>query len=119
MPKPTDRAYSRSALEGIALLGQLIRIGRIERKLTAQDLAARAGISRALLYRIEQGDPACSIGAVFEAATIVGVPLFDPHQESGRTLRDLRNVLAHDTARRLTLLPKKVRTSAKVVKDDF
>lgn len=60
-------------MEGLALLGQLIRAGRIERKITAQELATRAGISRALLYRVEHGDPQCSIGAVFEAATIVGV----------------------------------------------
>jgi transcriptional regulator with XRE-family HTH domain len=59
------------------LLGALIREARNERKLTAQELADRAGISRGLLQRIEKGNLKCEIGAVFEVATIVGVKLFD------------------------------------------
>jgi len=43
-------------------------------------LASRAGISRALLRRIERGDPSCSIGVVFEVATIGGSSLFDQRQ---------------------------------------
>ena len=45
--------------------------------MTAQDLADRAGISRGLLQRIEKGNLKCQIGAVFEAATLVGIKLFD------------------------------------------
>jgi hypothetical protein len=52
----------------------------------------------------------CSIGAVFEAAAIVGVPLFEADPP------DLRRRLAA-TGHILTLLPKKV--SPKAVKDDF
>jgi ribosome-binding protein aMBF1 (putative translation factor) len=59
------------------LLGALIREARNERKLTAQELADRAGISRGLLQRIEKGNLKCEIGAVFEAATIVGIKLFE------------------------------------------
>ncbi len=112
MSKPTQRATSRYALEAARLLGQLIRIGRIERKITTADLAARAGISRALLYRIERGDLGCSVGATFETAAIVGVPLFAP---------DANAVSAQVTAggERLSLLPKSVRGTAKVFTDDF
>ena len=52
--------------DAVALLGQLVRKARIERKLKAVDVTDRAGISRGLLRRIETGDPGCTIGAVFE-----------------------------------------------------
>ncbi len=112
MAKPLARAYLRYTQEAAELLGQLIRVKRIERKMTTAELAERAGISRALLYRIETGDLACSIGAVFETAAIVGVPLFSP--DDTRTARDIK-----DLSTRLTLMPKAVRRKEKAVKDDF
>ena len=66
MPKPVMRPYSRYSRDAVVLLGQLIRRTRIERKLTAAELAERAGLSRGLVQRIEKGDPGCAIGAVFE-----------------------------------------------------
>jgi transcriptional regulator with XRE-family HTH domain len=112
MVKPAERSTSRYAQEAIVLLGQLIRLGRIERRMTAQELAERAGISRALLHRIERGDPGCSIGAVFEAAAVAGVPLFE--SERGATTMRVR-----DADARLALMPKAVRRKARVVQDDF
>jgi len=112
MSKPVTRAYSRYSRDAIELLGQMIHAGRVARKLTAEDLSARAGVSRALLRRIERGDPGCSIGAVFEAAAIVGVPLFVADKAG------LRSELAH-SADKLSLLPKSVRKPGKAIKDDF
>ena len=77
MPKSITRTYSRYSRDAAALLGALIRQARNERKLTAQELADRAGISRGLLQRIEKGNLKCEIGAVFETAAIIGVKLFD------------------------------------------
>ena len=93
-------------------MGQLIRLGRTERKLTAQDLADRAGISRGMLQRIEKGDPKCEIGVVFELAVIVGVKLFDAEATS---------LAGHikQTEDKLALLPKAVRAPRKAVDDDF
>ena len=93
-------------------MGQLIRIGRTERKLTAQDLADRAGISRGMLQRIEKGDPKCEIGVVFELAVLVGVKLFDA--EASSLAGHIKQ--AED---KLALLPKSVRTPRKAVDDDF
>lgn len=102
--------YSRDAL---ALLGQLIREGRVARRLSAAELSERAGISRQLLHRIERGDPRCAIGAVFEAATIVGVTLFE-----AEPARLAERRLEHGA--RLALLPKAVRHGApQTVPDDF
>ena len=85
---------------------------RLERKLTAQEVAARAGISRALLHRIERGDLKTSIGAAFEVATIVGVTLFEPTSLRLATRRA-------EIEDRLILLPKSARAPGKAVKDDF
>jgi transcriptional regulator with XRE-family HTH domain len=106
------RPYSRYSREAAVLLGQLIRLARISRKLTHEQLAERAGVSRGLVHRIEKGDPGCAIGAVFEVAAIVGVRLFDADQST------LAAGIAGNTAT-LALLPQAVRTSTKPVRDDF
>ena len=71
MPRSAVRPYSHYSRDAAVLLGQLIRRGRIERKITAAELAQRAGLSRGLVQRIEKGDPGCAIGAAFES---VGSP---------------------------------------------
>jgi transcriptional regulator with XRE-family HTH domain len=112
MPKPATRPYSHYSRDAVVLLGQLIRRARIERKITANELAERAGLSRGLLQRIEKGDPGCTIGAVFEAASVVGVRLFDADQAA------LTNAIGANTAS-FILLPKAVRASRIEVQDEF
>jgi len=112
MPKPVNRITSRYAREAVIYLGRLIRQSRIGRKETVAQLAERAGVSRGLLQRIERGDPGCSIGAVFEVATLVGVRLFDLDRER---LTANNQMLAQT----LTLLPRVAPSSGKPVKDDF
>ena len=112
MPKSITRTYSRYSRDAASLLGGLIRAARKERKLTAQELADRAGISRGLLQRIEKGDLKCEIGAIFEVATIVGVKLFDADETT--LTKHIRQ-----TDDKLALLPKSVRKKSKVVHDEF
>ena len=112
MPKSIIRTYSQYSRDAVALLGKLIRSARKERKLTTQELAERAGISRGLLQRIEKGDLKCGIGAAFEVATIVGVKLFNAEETT--LTQHIRQ-----TEEKLALLPKSVRKTAKVVDDDF
>lgn len=112
MPKVSTRTYSRYSLEAINLLGKMIRAARKERKMTAQEVADRAGISRGLLQRIEKCDPKCELGATFEVATIVGVKLFDA--EATTLTKHIRQ-----TEDKLALLPKSVRKKVKVADDDF
>ena len=112
MSKPTSRSYSRYSRDAAALLGQLIRRARIERRMTVEELAERAGLSRGLVSRIEKGDLGCAVGAVFEAAAVVGVRLFDADQTT------LARELSANTAT-MALLPQAVRTSTRPVKDDF
>lgn len=112
MPKPVARTYSRYTLNALALMGNQIREGRIAANFTADALAQRAGISRSLLQRIEKGDPGCTIGAVFEVAAILGIPLFEAD------FKILTTRLGYSNEKQ-TLLPKAVRPSGKAVKDDF
>jgi transcriptional regulator with XRE-family HTH domain len=112
MPKPLSRAYARYSLEALSLLGQLIRAARIDQKITGEEMARRIGVSRALVQRIEKGDPGCTIGAVFEAAALVGVPLFESDREQLGSHRAT-------TGEILRLLPKMARRSKRAVKDDF
>jgi DNA-binding XRE family transcriptional regulator len=94
------------------LFSRLIRTARIELKLTTQEVADRAGISRSLLQRIEKGDLKCEIGLVFEVATIVGLKLFDTDKTS--LAKQIRQ-----TEEKLALLPKATRKKMKIVHDDF
>ena len=107
------RTYSRYAREAVTLLGNLIRVNRIERRLSVQELAERVGISRDMMQRIEQGDPRCGIGLVIEAAAIVGVPLFGTDNSNTLTMH------IKDQQDKLRLLPKAIHKSRAVVKDDF
>ena len=112
MPKSIKRTYSRYCRDATSLLGGLIRAARKERRQTAQELADRAGISRGLLQRVENGDLKCEVGVVFELAAIVGVKLFDADS----------TVLANyvrQTEDKLVLMPKSVRQTTKVLDDDF
>jgi transcriptional regulator with XRE-family HTH domain len=110
--KTSTRAYSRYCLEAAELLGKQIQLARKQSKLTAQDLADRAGISRGLLQRIEKGDPACSLGATFEVAALVGIKLFSSEaNELPARLAQIDNNLA--------LLPKAIHKPTPVIDDDF
>ncbi|MGB8602038.1 MAG: helix-turn-helix transcriptional regulator [Rhizomicrobium sp.] len=106
------RTYSRPTQEALALMGGQIRLARKQRKMTVADLAARIGIARSTLQLIEQGSPKAEIGLVFEAAHLVGVPLFVAEPSA----------LATQIARvedKLALLPQSIRRPRTEVKDDF
>ena len=112
MSKPANRSYSRYAREAAELFGLMIRNARIERGITVAEVAERAGISRGLVHRIENGEMGSSIGAAFEVAAIVGLRLFEA--EATTLTRHLS--MERD---KFTLLPKSVRTGTARLKDDF
>lgn len=111
MPKQS-RPYSRYTADAAVLLGQLIRKARTEKHIAAEEFATRAGLSRGLLRRIENGDLGCAIGAVFEAAAVAGVRLFDFDQKL------LSSAVASNNEV-IALLPKAIRNPKLKVKDDF
>lgn len=109
MPRIEHRTYSRPTLEALTLFGKLIQLARKQRRMTAAELAERTGISRSTLQRIEKGDPKVEIALVFEAAALVGVPLFDG-QLTERLLR---------VDDKLALLPKAIHKPAPKLHDAF
>lgn len=112
LAKKETRTYSRYADEAIKLLARRIKVARIERGITTQELSERADISRGLLRRIENGDPACGIGVVFEVATLLGLELFSSEYD------DLvfKNKLIAD---KLILLPRRIRKPNIEIDDNF
>lgn len=103
--------FSPPTVEATELLGARIRLARRERRWTLQELADRVGVTAVTMRKVERGDPTVRLGVAFEAAILVGVPLF--HQDRSR--------LSLEAARvddRLAVLPRLVRKPAQV-DDDF
>jgi DNA-binding XRE family transcriptional regulator len=106
------RTYSKVAQEAAILLGKQIRLGRKQRQWTEHNLAERAGISRATLQKIEQGEMGCAIGLAFEVATLVGINLFEAdHWSVSRQIEHTQDKIA--------LLPARIQNKNRQVDDDF
>ena len=81
-------------LEILETMGEQIKLARLRRKLPADLIAERAGISRATLWSIEKGAPSVSIGmyaAVLHALNNMDTDLLKiaKDDELGRKLQDL------------------------------
>ena len=107
-----QRTYSKYAQDAVTLLGKQIKLGRKQRKWTEHNLADRAGISRATLQKIENGEMSCAIGLVFEVATLVGINLFE---------NDKLPLSKHieQMGDKIALLPQRIQVKARNVDDDF
>lgn len=105
--------YSEYTKEALKVLGGLIQECRKKKRMTAKELASRAGISARLLKRIEEGSPVSDIGTVFEVAYLSGLPLF------GVTSRFDMGVMKKELDQRLMLMPDRIRRKVREVKDDF
>jgi transcriptional regulator with XRE-family HTH domain len=57
----------------ITVLGENIKLARLRRKLTAAQVAERAGISRSTLWQIEKGLPNVSLGNYAQALFVLGL----------------------------------------------
>jgi transcriptional regulator with XRE-family HTH domain len=86
-------------------------MARQERKWTEAQLAERVGVSEKTLRNVERGATNVAIGTVFDAAAIVGVPLY--HEEATRLTADLASAQAQ-----LALLPQRTRRRPRRVSDD-
>lgn len=78
----------------LKILGEQIKLARLRRNLTAELVAERAGISRATLWKVESGNPACAMGiyaAVLHALDNMDKDLLLVARDDkmGRKLQDL------------------------------
>ena len=111
MAKKT-RSFMPMTTSAVALLGTQIAQARRERVWTAAELAERLDVTPYTVARIERGVPTVAIGLVFEAAALVGVPLFSATKSE---LPQLVDAARH----RLALLPARVRAPDLDIDDDF
>ncbi len=74
-------------------IGENIKLARKRRKLTVEQVAERAGIHRATLYRVEKGDPSVAIGIYFNIFRVLNLDKdfsqLAADDSFGRKLQDL------------------------------
>jgi len=74
-------------------MGENIKLARKRRKLTAIQVAERAGIARSTLYLVEKGESSVAIGAYFNVLRVLGLEndflKLAADDELGRKLQDL------------------------------
>jgi AraC-like DNA-binding protein len=90
----------------------LLKNKRVERRVSIAELSDRTGASRPTLTRMFEGEPTVNIGLYFEAAWILGLPLFDP--DKNRFKREQSHAVEVSK-----LLPKRVVKKKRPLNDDF
>lgn len=110
---PASHTFSAATEDAARVLGLEIARARRARRLTATELAERAGITRVTLAKVERGTPTVALGIYFELAVLTGLELFGADDRGGLRDRLIRS------RERLDLLPERVREPTRPVRDDF
>jgi len=108
-----ELTISPVARDAITVLGQRVKIARIQRGWTIADVSTRSLTSAPTIRNIEAGATGTAIGTAFHVAFLLGVPLFGI--EDAAELARLRRQ-GEDT---LALLPARVRPSRDDIDDNF
>lgn len=99
-------------------MGESIRKARLRRAYTAETVAQRAGITRKTLSRVEQGDPAVSMGIYARVLQALGqeedLALIAKDDALGRKIQDAKLEPTRRAPRIKTSAPKPA--SARVLK---
>lgn len=103
---------SQSTEVALCFLGSLIKASRQQRKFSQNELADRLGVTRQTVVNIEKGSAKVSIGTVFEAARVVGIPILC---DNNKQLNQWQQVLNGFNA----LLPSKTHHKKSELDDDF
>lgn len=91
-----------SVAESVEKFASNIRVARLRRRLTSEEVARSLGVHRSTYGRLEAGDPAVSVGLYAAAVHVLGLGL--PFSELADPLRDEEGQM-HDLDR----LPKRAR----------
>jgi transcriptional regulator with XRE-family HTH domain len=78
-------------------LGENIRLARLRRKLSAEQVAERANIARSTLWLIETGSPSVAIGTCLQVLFVLGLEKdilkVGSDDELGRKLQDAKLIM--------------------------
>ena len=90
------RALLPSQRKTLTALGENIKLARLRRELSSEQVAERAGISRNTLTKIERGEEGVAMGYYFRVLAILGLEkdllLVAKDDELGRALQDAKLV---------------------------
>jgi len=85
-------------------LGENIKLARLRRDLSSEQVAERAGISRNTLVKIEKGDESVAIGYYFRVLAVLGLDkdilLVAKDDELGRQLQDAKLVVKNRSSKK-------------------
>ncbi len=89
----------------LAEMGENIKLARLRRKFSAEQVAERANISRPTLSSIEKGKPTVSIGSYLLVLQVLGLEkdflLLAKDDELGRKLQDANITINKRTTKRI------------------
>lgn len=78
-------------------MGEQIKLARLRRDLSSEQVAERAGIARGTLIKVEKGDEGVSMGVYFRVLISLGlgqdILLLAKDDELGRKLQDAKLVV--------------------------
>src|SRR5882672_6224843 len=103
MPRTTTTALP-SLQRRLVQFGENLKLARLRRRLTASQVAERAGITRATLRSIERGDGSVSLGAYANVLFCLGLDsdldAVARDDEMGRKLQDANLTVKRRASRR-------------------
>jgi transcriptional regulator with XRE-family HTH domain len=92
--------------------GNLLSIARKDKGLSIDELRSRIGVSKPTVIKVLQGVGGVAIETYFEAASILGIPLFD--SDDGRLSGRVK-----ESEKLLSLLPSRIRRKEDTLDDNF
>lgn len=98
------RALLPSQRKTLTALGENIKLARLRRELSSEQVAERAGISHNTLTKIERGEEGVAMGYYFRVLAILGLEkdllLVAKDDELGRALQDAKLVVGERVSKK-------------------
>ncbi|MCK4531061.1 MAG: helix-turn-helix transcriptional regulator [Candidatus Marinimicrobia bacterium] len=95
--KTKNTKFREKEHEILKNIGENIKLARLRRRLTAEQVSERANISRSTLWHIEKGSEHISIGAILKVVSVLGLEegLLEIAKDDilGRKLQDINMVI--------------------------
>jgi transcriptional regulator with XRE-family HTH domain len=93
MPRPARPLFPQTKRRAEAL-GERLRLARMRRRMSLTELAARVGVTRGTLSRLERGDLSTGLGVLASVLSVLGLEedldLLARDDELGRRMQDVR-----------------------------